>query len=301
MDSKIRSIARRLLNKLRPPGSRASDPPYDYLLAMPRYNEHTVKLLGEDFRIADSSSFYWSYREIFIQDIYRFESPKSSPLIIDCGANYGTSIVYFNKLFPSARIIGVEADPVIFNILEWNMKTRGLEHVKLLNRAVSLDNAPVKFYSEGADGGRLHYLEDARKTFEIDSIKLDDLIEEEVDFLKVDIEGAETEAICGSAKLDNVSQLFIEYHSFTDSEQTLADLLHKLSTHEFRYYVHTEFCSPRPLTQEKVRAGMDLQLNIFAKKNAEQKPSSVNRLNHMLHLSRGSNALSSLYFIGWVC
>jgi FkbM family methyltransferase len=262
----MKSLARRLINKLRIPALAVCDSPYDYLLRVPRYMEHTVKLLGVSFRIADATSFYWNYREIFLQDIYKFQPSKPSPLIIDCGANYGTSIVYFNKMFPSARIIGVEADPFIFKILEWNMRTRGLNDIKLLNRAVSVDTAPVKFYSEGADGGRLYHLEGARKTFDIDTINLDDLIEDEVDFLKVDIEGAETEVICACERLDNVSQLFIEYHSFANATQTLAELLSKLSLHGFRYYLHTEFCSPRPLTQETVRAGMDLQMNIFAKK-----------------------------------
>jgi hypothetical protein len=45
----------------------------------------------------------------------------------------------------------------------------------------------------------------------------------------MDIEGAETEAICASQKLDNVGQMFIEYHSFAGAEQTLAGLLQKLT------------------------------------------------------------------------
>jgi FkbM family methyltransferase len=223
-------------------------------------------LLGDDFRVADPSSFYWNYREIFMDQIYMFNSSKSSPLIIDCGANYGTSIVYFKKIFPSARIIGVEADPDIFKILESNIKTRELEQVKLLNRAVSLETGLVKFYSEGADAGRLHYLEGAQRTMDVEPIKLDDLIEDKVDFLKLDIEGAETDVLCSCEKLDKVLQLFVEYHSFKNSKQTLGDLLFKLSQHHFRYYIQTEFCSPRPLTQEKLQLGMDLQLNVFAKR-----------------------------------
>jgi FkbM family methyltransferase len=263
----MNSLAKRIFDKLATPASGTAASPYEYLLALPRYTEVTVDLLGRDFRVADPASFYWNYREIFVQELYKFHCSKPAPLIIDCGANYGTSILYFNKMFPSARIIGVEADPNIFEILQSNIIMRGLTHIKLLNRAVSVEANPVKFYSEGADAGRLHYLETAQGAFEVEPIKLDDLIDDEVDFLKVDIEGAETQAICSCEKLDRVSQLFIEYHSFKDSKQTLADLLSKLSRHNFRYYIHTEFCSPRPLIQEKLQLGMDLQLNIFAKRN----------------------------------
>ena len=80
----------------------------------------------------------------------------------------------------------------------------------------------------------------------------------------MDIEGAETDVICTSKKLENVSFLFIEYHSFIDSQQLLNKLLTTLSENHFRYYIHTQFCSPRPLTEEKIELGMDMQLNIFA-------------------------------------
>jgi FkbM family methyltransferase len=276
----MKSLAKRLLSKMGMPAFGTSDSPYEYLLTAPRYKEVTVKLLGHDFRVADPVSFYWSYREIFLQEIYRFESSKSSPLIIDCGANYGTSIVYFNKIFPSARIVAVEADPDIFKFLQSNIVMGELKNVKSLNRAVSVGTKPVKFYSEGADSGRLHYLEGGRKTFEIEPVKLDDLIEDEVDFLKIDIEGAETQVLCSCEKLGHVSQLFVEYHSFKNSRQTLADLLYKLSQHDFRYYVHTEFCSPRPLTQEKLYLGMDLQLNIFARRNIRQNAAPRSEVIH---------------------
>ena len=263
----MKALIRQVLTKVGAVQPVQPETPYEYLWSAPRYKEVTVKLLGEDFRVADPRSFYWNYREIFMQEIYKFESQNSSPLIIDCGANYGTSIVYFNKIFPQARIIGVEADPGIFEILKSNITSRRIEQVRLLNKAVSSARHSVKFYSEGADGGRLHYHDDAQKTFEVEAINLDDLIEGDVDFLKVDIEGAETQVICSCDKLDRVGQLFIEYHSFKDSSQTLADILRKLTEHRFRYYIHTEFCSPQPLTLERLQGGMDLQLNIFARRN----------------------------------
>jgi hypothetical protein len=63
-----------------------------------------------------------------------------------------------------------------------------------------------------------------------------------------------------------VSQVFIEYHSFRDSKQTLNLILDKLTSNGFRYYIHTIGCSPRPFTEERDNLGMDLQLNMFAVK-----------------------------------
>jgi FkbM family methyltransferase len=222
--------------------------------------------MGYDFEIADTISFYGSYKEIFVDEIYRFHAATDSPVIIDCGANYGTSVVYFKTLYPNARITAVEADPFIFTILKKNIGARGLSDVVLIDRAVSKDRNPATFYTEGSDAGRVHALDGARATQTVESVTLDDLLSDHCDFLKLDIEGSETGVLLSCKKLANVSKLFVEYHSFADCDQTLADLLEKLSENGFRYYIHSQFCSDRPFVELKTQYGMDLQLNIFARK-----------------------------------
>ena len=241
--------------------------PYEYLLGQPRYELKKINLIGKTFNVADGHSFYYSHREIFIDEIYKFHAANSSPNILDCGSNYGTSILYFKQLYPDAKITGVEADPGIYDLLEHNISQHDYSDVKLLNMAVSTSSQPVKFFSEGADGGRLHKLDDPNHTYEINSITLDNLIEGQVDFLKMDIEGAESEVLLNSTKLSQVEQMFIEYHSFEDDTQSLGELLACLSKNDFKYYIHTQFCSKRPLTEKSTQLGMDMQLNIFAKRN----------------------------------
>lgn len=242
--------------------------PYEYLEKQPRYQEKQVKLLGNNFRVADPYSFFYSYREIFIEEIYKFDSISESPTIIDCGANYGASVLYFKEIYPQAKITAVEADPKIFSILQSNINSTDYQDITLLNKAVANETGTISFFSEGADGGRIYPIEDTKAKFEVECIKLDELIDRPVDFLKIDIEGAETEVVCNSEKLENVSQLFIEYHSFKDTEQTLAQILDKLSAHNFRYYIHTQFCPQQPLIEESLQLGMDLQLNIYANKKS---------------------------------
>jgi len=238
---------------------------FEYLLRKKRYKKITINLAGEKFDIADSVSFYWSHREIFIDEIYKFECDKDNPVIIDCGSNYGTSIMYFKSIYPNAIIKGIEADPKIFGILKKNLNNR-YSDVTLINKAVSSKKEQIRFYSEGADGGRIHKMNDSRQTNKVDTISLDYLIDRKIDFLKMDIEGAETDVLCSSKNLGNVEQLFIEYHSFIDEKQQLGDILSTLSKNNFRFYIHTQFCSKKPLLENKTQLGMDLQLNIFAKK-----------------------------------
>jgi FkbM family methyltransferase len=239
--------------------------PYEELWDVPLLTEHTVQLLGRPFTISDSRSFFFSYREIFVEEIYRFNTSRPVPRIIDCGSNYGTSIVYFKSLYPCARITGIEADPKIFGLLKANTAHLDLD---LRNIAVSDNNEPLQFFADGKDGGRTaHALDAPKAVVRVDAVTLDQLIDGPVDFLKIDIEGSEGDAIEACSKLSQVDQLFIEYHSFFDRTQTLGRMLNKLTAEGFRYYIHKQFCSPRPLVDEALAGDMDLQLNIFAKRS----------------------------------
>jgi FkbM family methyltransferase len=244
---------------------RIKHDPYEELLGVPPFTEHSVQLLGRPFMITDSRSFFFSYREIFVEEIYRFNASRPAPRIIDCGSNYGTSIVYFKSLYPRARITGIEADPKIFELLKGN--TAHL-NVDLRNIAVSNNNEPLQFFADGKDGGRTaHPLEAPKATVRVEAITLDQLIDGPVDFLKIDIEGSEVDSIEACTKLSQVDQLFIEYHSFHDTPQTLGRMLDKLAAEGFRYYIHKQFCSPRPLVEAALQGDLDLQLNIFARRS----------------------------------
>jgi predicted O-methyltransferase YrrM len=52
--------------------------------------------------------------------IYRFNSLITKPLILDCGANVGVSVLYFKRLYPDAEIIAFEPDEDVFAILKQN-------------------------------------------------------------------------------------------------------------------------------------------------------------------------------------
>ena len=106
----------------------------------------------------------------------------------------------------------------------------------------------------------------AKDVLTLPTIVLDELLTQSVDFLKIDIEGAETDVLAASRRLDCVSQLMVEYHSFADAPQELPRLLNTLAQAGFRYYVQTQYCPRQPLVKATAHLGMDLQLNIFAKR-----------------------------------
>ena len=84
------------------------------------------------------------FKEIFIDEDYQFdlEDPK---LIVDCGSNIGTTLLYFHELYPRARFTGFEPSPVNFKKLETNCSKFGIP-VYLFNSALSNENGTLDFY-----------------------------------------------------------------------------------------------------------------------------------------------------------
>jgi FkbM family methyltransferase len=226
--------------------------------------------LGEPFQIPDGLSFYHGYREIFTAELYQFKTSSPRPLIVDGGANCGVSVVYFKRLYPAARVVAVEPDPHIFALLEENVSRFKLTDVTLVNKAIAVGASEVTFHREGSNAGRIHSLDDAIEKFVVPVVSLDELLSEPVDFLKLDIEGAESDVVCSSQRLDAVTQFMIEYHSFADAPQSLPALLNKLAESGCRYRLQTQYCPKQPLVDDSCHLGMDFQLNIFAKRANER-------------------------------
>jgi len=205
------------------------------------------------------------YDQIFVRQIYRFESSSETPLIIDGGANIGISVLYFKKLYPESRIIAFEPDPMIFRTLRANLKTFRLREVELVPKALWTDDSDLEFTQEGGEAGRLRAAKGLHHRIKVAGARLKSYLDRQIDLLKLDIEGAETAVLkdC-AAELSRVQRLFVEYHSFADDPQTLHELLSLLHQAGFRMHIHSVLPSPQPFVKRYVNFGMDCQANIFA-------------------------------------
>lgn len=240
--------------------------PFDNLKKIPRYTAAKTVLLGKNIEIADAPSFFSMYREIFKKEIYKFKSETKKPYIIDCGANIGLSVIYFKNLYPEAEIIGFEPDKRIFDMLKNNIKSFDFNNVQIIQKALWNKEGETRFSSEGADAGRLADKNETTNPTTVMTTSLRSYLGKPVDFLKIDIEGAETVVMEDCADLlINVKNLFVEYHSFGDKEQKLDILLGILKKAGFRYYIYNfGVLSHHPFEEKKTYLGMDMQLNIFA-------------------------------------
>jgi FkbM family methyltransferase len=118
-----------------------------------------------------------------------------------------------------------------------------------------------------ADGKRIANA--AQTNNQVDAIDFNEFLKgfNKVDFLKMDIEGAETSVIPhikeGLSKVDN---LFIEFHSFDGQKQDFDKIIATLTDCGFRFYIDNVVFKNHPFINKKAKSNIDLQLNIFAYK-----------------------------------
>ncbi len=196
-----------------------------------------MRCLNYRVKITDGPNFYMQYKDEFINRIYDFDAQRLDPLIIDGGSNMGMSILHFKHIYPGARIIAFEPDPAIFRLLSENLALNKIEDVRLVNAGLAAEEGETCFNPDGQAGGRLSSSGLLRVKME----RLSKYLDEPVDFLKLNIEGAEldvlTEAI-KAGRLHNVRELVLEYHGWPGQRQTLGNILNLFDQQGYRYLVH---------------------------------------------------------------
>lgn len=237
------------------------------------YQQRIEKQAPADFlhyhiNIVDGPSFVFQYKEIFFTRVYQFDSNSKAPVIFDCGANIGLSCIYFKSLFPAAKVTAFEADPFIAGVLSDNLQQNNIPDVEVIARAVWTDEAGITFYTDNSDGGSV-FGEGGGSSVTVPTVRLRSMLEQAgtVDFLKMDIEGAEVAVIkdCDGA-LTGVRNIFIEYHSFNKTQQGLGDILEILQRNGFRYFIESATERATPFVNKGAGEVMDMQLNVYAYK-----------------------------------
>lgn len=133
----IKNSLRPLYHYIKNDKQRELDRLVDKYASKPRYQEQkAVRFLDFMFDVPDLPSFVWQFKEIFVDEIYKFQAQSDTPYIIDCGANIGMSCLYYKKLYPNSKILAFEADKHIANVLKQNMKTNHLNDVEIIDKAV---------------------------------------------------------------------------------------------------------------------------------------------------------------------
>lgn len=247
---------------------------FSILKNTPRYTKTKAFVKGVEIDIPDSASFLFMYKEIFQENIYRFKSSNPCPYIIDGGANIGLASIYFKQLFPNSEILAFEPDSTIFGILKSNIEAYNFNGIELIQKGLWSEDAILSFKSEGADAGIIATLDETvTATDSINVTSLKPFLKRNVDFLKLDIEGAETRVLKDIENdLGKVERIFVEYHSFVGQAQTLNEIIDILIKAKFRIYMSIPGNNSlkSPFMGLGSYNNMDFQLNIFGYKEDNQ-------------------------------
>jgi FkbM family methyltransferase len=192
-----------------------------WILADPRFDENY--LTGE--------------HEMWLQDILQ-KHLKPGDCFYDVGAHVG----FFSMI--AARLVGHDGHVVAFepdksnaNLLRTNLARNHLNQVALIQSAVWSRSGTISFErSDTASGGMEGHVVDggpqpgARPPLEIPCVALDEVVATHPapNFIKLDVEGAESEALGGAAQLFRIHHpgLLCEVHDETNS-QFVREWLHQ--------------------------------------------------------------------------
>jgi FkbM family methyltransferase len=177
----------------------------------------TTRLIKNPIRY--SSYFY----ETFFFDKYR---PKIGDVILDAGAGIGESLGYLSSLVgDSGQIIAVEADPELCEYSELLVSKLQLTNVTVINAALhSSSNSEIKLYrnenweENTTVPGKFDECSVLVKTISIDDI-FKNLNLDKIDFVKMNIEGSEVNALRGSQQnFYRINNWCVSAHDFIGIE-----------------------------------------------------------------------------------
>ena len=201
---------------------------------------HSTAHLGHwEFKAQNASVMKSLLIDIFLRQDYLYPVPVArKPFIIDCGGNVGFTVLYFKLQYPDARMLVFEPDPQNFVMLQDNLQRAGFADVELKKLAVADKEGTLNFFASTV-GGHIATAGD-EGTIAVEAVRLSQFINEPVDILKMDIEGAETlvlRDLDASGKIENIKNIIMEFHYNAVDLNALGEVLSMLERRNFRYHI----------------------------------------------------------------
>lgn len=165
--------------------------------------------------------------------------------VVDLGANIGYFTLIAAKLVgPEGKVFAFEPEPGNFSLLQRNVNMNGYRNVTLVQKAVSDKNGVEELHLCSDSWG--HSLSSFKRdagSISVPVTSLDQFFSEDVaiDFIKMDIEGAEGKAMQGMERIlgkGGVKAMVVEFH-FSELESqgsSFEEAWHQFKTLGFEFY-----------------------------------------------------------------
>lgn len=228
-----------------------------------------------------AAALLWKYSLFsgFEERLY-LDRVKAGMTVLEIGANIGFFTLLFSRLAGGAgRVISFEPDPGNFRLLEKNIEANACGNVVCVRKAVSDKTGAARlFRSEEHHGDhRIFDSSDGRGSVEIEAAAIDDFLPAgaAVDFIKLDVQGAEYAALLGMERTILTSGKLVMLCEFSPGLLIKAgagpgEMLKKLAGYGFSLkYLDEETDSIKSATQEELLALCqgEKYLNLLLEKN----------------------------------
>jgi FkbM family methyltransferase len=182
---------------------------------------------GREVAIRQGTGDFYALRDTFLAQ-YHLPPPEVVPETIwDLGANIGLTMAHFASLYPDSRIMGVELDADNAALCRQNVAPWA-DRCVLLVGAVWTNDGEVSYRRErGREQG--FRISDRGGDATARSLTLNSLLDQQqwprIDYVKMDIEGAEREVLCSEVEwAEHVGAIKVEVHHPYSVEECERDL-----------------------------------------------------------------------------
>jgi FkbM family methyltransferase len=197
------------------------------------------ELGGRSVWVRPGTADRWALRCAFAKGTKYHLPPASvtNPQVIwDLGANVGLTMVHFAHMFPEAQVVGVELEPgnaalCRRNVEQWNGRC------EVIDAAVWTEDGVISYDADEDDEQSFRIARGGGEpaNAEAAALSLNTLLEktsgDRVDFVKMDIEGAERDVLRENTEwIAQVDAIKVEVHQPYSIEECAADL----EAHGFR-------------------------------------------------------------------
>lgn len=188
---------------------------YPYLFGPDKFNPDAIEI----------ESCYWDGRNMFI---------GKDDIVFDCGANIGLFSIIAAKEAVNGLVYAFEPFKENINFINKNLELNNISNVKAIENAVWEKSMTIKMRFDAdspASSGYLHVNKYENNIREITAISIDEFVTthnvERVDFIKMDIEGAERYALKGAFKTikKHKPKLSICTYHLPDDKEILPEII----------------------------------------------------------------------------
>jgi FkbM family methyltransferase len=198
---------------------------------------------GSNLVIADLATAQQLFDEIFIYENYRLPKTLKQKIIVDIGANVGFFTLYSRQKIPNAEIFAIEADPNNYKILKENIRVNPIiSNVRLFNFAIFGNEAKTSFFCNAISGWSSLFPTPEAEEIKVNTISFSKFCNinkiKHIDFLKIDVEGAEYDIILNDKDFFSIliKEIYLEIDNKPrDKRYNVSDLIDKL--HDNYYLV----------------------------------------------------------------